>query len=565
MSRGKSKVGVVILAVIVLCVVVFGGLNLTRNFGKTESEITAEKSERTLDDLYNKVSPTTASPVKSSVDVSDNTSDADELPDISTHEYVVSPTTSTYAEIWSSGEKAGDINSTDGYLTAMATKFNNANITVDGKSVSIGLRSVTSGQSVDYMTSGKAFPTAYTPSNSLFIEMLNSKGVATTTVTDKVVGNVAGVVLKNDAYNTLVSKYGSADLNAITQSVANGELQFGYSNPFISATGMNFLISTLERYDSSNPLSDTAVEGFRNFQQNVPLVSVTTQQMRNAADRNSLDGFVTELQVYNNDATLKASYQFVPFGYRHDNPLVTINNHADETQQKIVKAFADYCEQYGSELASQDGFNGMDDYVCELPDVDGNTLITAQQLYKQNKNGNTPVVAVFVADVSGSMSGAPLSALKQSLINGIQYINSSSYIGLISYSDNVTINVPIAQFDMTQKTLFKGGVESLQANGGTATFNAIAVAGKMISDTLKDHPDAKPMIFVLSDGETNAGYSLDDIKSAIQGLNIPIYTIGYNADIQALQEISNISEAASINADTDDVTYQLKTLFNANL
>ena len=65
------------------------------------------------------------------------------------------------------------------------------------------------------------------------------------------------------------------------------------------------------------------------------------------------------------------------------------------------------------------------------------------------------------------------------------------------------------------------------------------------------------MIFVLSDGETNRGHSLDDIRSIVQELGIPIYTIGYNADIPALQEISSINEAASINADTDDVVYKL--------
>ena len=46
---------------------------------------------------------------------------------------------------------------------------------------------------------------------------------------------------------------------------------------------------------------------------------------------------------------------------------------------------------------------------------------------------------------------------------------------------------------------------------------------------------------------------------------IPIYTIGYNADIGALKEISRINEAASINADTDDVVDELRNLFNAEL
>ena len=44
-----------------------------------------------------------------------------------------------------------------------------------------------------------------------------------------------------------------------------------------------------------------------------------------------------------------------------------------------------------------------------------------------------------------------------------------------------------------------------------------------------------------------------------------VYTIGYNADLAALQSISAVNEAASIDASTDDVVYQLKNLFNANM
>ena len=74
------------------------------------------------------------------------------------------------------------------------------------------------------------------------------------------------------------------------------------------------------------------------------------------------------------------------------------------------------------------------------------------------------------------------------------------------------------------------------------------------------------MIFLLSDGDSNSGYvNLSNMQQVISGLRVPVYTIGYNADIAALQKISSINEAASIDATTDDVVYQLKNLFNANM
>ena len=225
-----------------------------------------------------------------------------------------------------------------------------------------------------------------------------------------------------------------------------------------------------------------------------------------------------------------------------------------------------YCDENGRELADSYGFNGKDDYVSELPEVSGETLVAAQSLYKENKDTGRSVVAVFVADVSGSMSGEPLNQLQSSLINSMRYINESNYVGLVSYSDDVTIELPVDQFDINHQAYFKGAVEGLRAAGGTATNDGIIVAADLIQKALADKPDAKPMIFLLSDGEANADtVSFQDMKAVIGSLRIPVYTIGYNANIEALEQISSINEAASIDASTSDVTYQLKNLFNANM
>ena len=204
-------------------------------------------------------------------------------------------------------------------------------------------------------------------------------------------------------------------------------------------------------------------------------------------------------------------------------------------------------------------------YESKAKTYDGSTILQAQQLWKEEKDLGKPIIAVFVADVSGSMFGAPINKLKESLINGSQYINKNNYIGLVSYSSNVTINLPIAKFDLNQRAYFNGTVQSLSASGNTATFDAILVATNMLLEKQKEVPDSKLMLFVLSDGETNVGHSLDDATRVIENLDIPIYTIGYNANISALGKISNINEAASINAESEDVVYQLKNLFNSNL
>jgi Ca-activated chloride channel family protein len=73
------------------------------------------------------------------------------------------------------------------------------------------------------------------------------------------------------------------------------------------------------------------------------------------------------------------------------------------------------------------------------------------------------------------------------------------------------------------------------------------------------------MLFVLTDGESNQGHEMKDVEDVMRALKIPIYTIGYNANIKVLQALSSINEAASINADSEDVVYKLAQLFNAQM
>lgn len=567
MSKKGKNTAILIGAAVIVCAGVFGGLYATRNVGKTAKEISTENAGEKLNKIVKGVTVTNAEPVKSPVEYTDSNTDV-ELPDIETCTVSVPAETELYAEIYSSPEKAGS--GKDGCLTEIAEKFNKAGYEVNGQPVSVQLRNVSSGLMIDYITSGKYIPDGFTPSSDLWLGILDSNGIKTEVIDDHMVGNLAGIVLSKDKYEEIVNKYGSIDMKSVTEAVENGELIFGYTNPNTSTTGMNYLINTLQRYDLDNPLSEKAAEGFNKFQKNIPFVAMTTVQMIDAAQKGSLDGFVSELQAFNNDANMSSNYKFTPFGYRHDNPLACIST-ISEDKKEILKDFAEFCRKdENQKIEAECGFNQDEDYKPEYTLPDGDVLAAAQKLYKENKDSGNTILAVFVTDVSGSMDGEPLNNLKNSLVNAMQYINTDNYVGMVSYSDDVTVNLPLDKFSLDQQSMFKGAVESLQASGGTATFDGIAVAMKMIEDKTKELKEAgltsiKPMLFVLSDGETNSGCGLNDVEGIIQSFKIPIYTIGYNADLEALKKISSINEAASLNAETSDVGYQLKNLFNANM
>ena len=561
-NENKGRIiGVMIAMAVVVTGAVGGGLALTKNLGKSAREISKEEALNDLPKLLKKIDVSNVEPRKAQVEIG-SSSLADELPEISKYPLSVSGNGAVDIEIFSSTEKSSK--GTDGWLNEVANKFNREGFEVNGKTMSVSIRPVASGLSVDYITSGKYLPQAYTPSHELWGEMIEAEGIDIRLVDDNLVGNTAGILVSKDTYSSINSKYGEVSIESVIQATVDGTIAMGYTNPYASSTGLNFLVSALNCFDASDMFSSGSVESFVDFQANVPFVAYTTLQMREAAESGSLDAFILEYQTVFNDPSLK-KYEFIPFGVKHNNPMYSLGYLSDD-EQAVLDKFIEYCKNKDSQkLASEYGFNQINDYESDIPDISGSSLISAQKLWKEEKDAGKPVIAVFVADTSGSMDGEPIVQLKRSLINASQYIGDENYVGLVTYNSDVQINLPIKKFDINQRSYFTGAVQDMSPFGSTATFDGVAVAADMLIKAHEDNPEAKLMMFVLSDGETNVGWSLKDVEGIIRALEIPIYTIGYNADLEELGKLSEINEAASVNADSDDVVYALKNLFNAQV
>ena len=567
MANTKSK-NTVFLAVLGLLLAggIVGGILISKNMGKSKQEISRDTAVTQMDKKLKKISVQNLTARKATVEIAGNNL-AEELPDISKYPMTVTGRGDINIEIISSTEKA--TGGTDGWLIDVAEDFNSSHYTIDGKWATVSVRPIASGAAIDYIISNKYVPEAFSPSNVLWGEMIAAENVKIDKVCDRLAGNTAGILISKDTHKKLNDTYGKVDISTIVQATVKSEITMGYTNPYASSTGLNFLVAALEEFDSEDILSTKATETFRSFQQNVPFVAYTTLQMREAAKNGVLDAFLMEYQGYYNATELR-DYEFIPFGVRHDSPLYTIGDVSSE-QKELAKAFADYCQgDEAQKSAKKYGFNYLDEYKEAKWDLSGKTLESAQKLWKTEKDAGNPVMAVFVADVSGSMGGAPLQNLQSSLINASQYINDSNYVGLVSYSTNVAVNLPIEKFDLNQRSYFTGAVEDLMPGGNTATYDAVLVALDMLTKAqakaeAETGQRIKPLLFVLSDGQQNAGCTLKEITPIVGGLEIPVYTIGYNADLSELKTLSAINEAASINADNDDVIYNLKSLFNAQM
>ena len=83
---GKKRVFVgLFIGIIIVTGLTFGILFATRNAGKSDRTISTETAQTRLADMYNKVEPTTADPIKSSIEYTEEDTAAEELPELDTN------------------------------------------------------------------------------------------------------------------------------------------------------------------------------------------------------------------------------------------------------------------------------------------------------------------------------------------------------------------------------------------------------------------------------------------------------------------------------------------------
>ena len=568
MNKSKTPLIIAVIGAVVTMVMIIAVIS--RNSpskddvpADTGSKVTIDKPEEKLQKCLKNITIRDAEKIKGTVDYSDNASA--NLPNIeSKYPLTVIGNGDVNIEIFSTSEKAGKNN--NGWLNETAEQFNAQNNRLpNGRSISVSVRSIPSGASSDYISNNVYIPQAYTPSNELFGKLAMEQGAKLRLEAESLVANTAGIAISRTAALNVNEKYGPVSFENIVDAVVNGELQMGYTYPSTSATGLNFLVNALQHFDSGNILSDSAVAKFQQLQKSIPFVCYTTDQMVNAMQSGTLQAGVVEYQAYANSAVLKGAYEFIPFGYRHSNPLYSVGD-LSQDEQDALHAFLDYALSSGPQnQAKKYGFEPYTNYSYNTQDISGSDIISAQRLWKEEKDSGTPTIALFIADVSGSMSGDPLKRLKESLVEASKNIKSDNYVGLISYNDDITLNLPIAQFDLEQRSYFAGAVEKMKAGGNTATYDALLVGINMINEYKESIPGAKTMIFVLSDGKCNRGVEYKTSAGIVSHYGIPIYTIGYNEEIDSLKDLSSINEAVYIDADSDDVVYELSALFNAQM
>ena len=142
-----------------------------------------------------------------------------------------------------------------------------------------------------------------------------------------------------------------------------------------------------------------------------------------------------------------------------------------------------------------------------------------------------PSTSIFVLDISGSMRGDRINAMREALkvLAGVDASTASAryaafqqreHVVLIAF-DNTVEPPQWIRFDQgdvaSAQAQLRARADALEARGGTAIFSAVATAEEVARDELHDHPDRFVSIVLLTDGANNAGMSLDKFRKLYAG------------------------------------------------
>ena len=294
--------------------------------------------------------------------------DSSKIQDITKYPYIVKGNGEIDVEIYSSPNYAKER-----WIVEIINRFNERKNLVDGKVISVSLKSIPSEIIFEDIVSGKNIPDAITPENQFLPEMLQVKGVEYYQESNVLLKNALGIVIDETTYNLLSKNQKDIELFDVQQAMLNNEIKLGILDEYINS--LNFIVSMLYSFDSENVISDIAIEQFEKFEAKL----INIPEIFDNLDSRSLDGLILDYNSYVNKPQL-GEYFFIPFGVVNNNPLYC-NENISEQEKRVIKLFGYYATSIeAKKLAKQYGFIINNNYISEIPYINGETLLEIRKI-----------------------------------------------------------------------------------------------------------------------------------------------------------------------------------------
>jgi len=129
-----------------------------------------------------------------------------------------------------------------------------------------------------------------------------------------------------------------------------------------------------------------------------------------------------------------------------------------------------------------------------------------------------PILAVLVFDISSSMDGGRLAALRtagEAFLGGLRPADRAA---MVAFSDQITL---LAE-PTADKAIVRGALASLRARGATSVYDALFAA-----ITLSD-PSLRPLVVLFTDGEDNTSWLGErQIRAMVERSNALVHVVGW--------------------------------------
>jgi Ca-activated chloride channel family protein len=461
------------------------------------------------------------------------------------------------------------------WLQSAIDEFNKAKIeTAAGRPVFINLNPVESGQAIADMTTNGYLPVLWIPDNEVWVNVLAERGQISFQ------GNCVSVAespLVIAMWRPIAESLGwpgrslgwldigslAADPSAWAY-YSGGQfgptLRMGHTHPGLSGTGTSTLLAIVQAAESKpdavtvediqKPIVQASVS---TFEGTVSWFSTSTDQLgQTMRDRGTAylgAAVMYESTVVNyggGDPDIVPIYPFEgTFVATHP---ACVNSSASAENQEAARLFRDYLlEQETQQLAVANGLRPVNDSVTIGPPLDPaygvdlsqpevvfspptvDTLYAVQDLWQAARKD---INLVMILDVSGSMDGNKIRNMRRAAVQFVEQMGDDDYITIVPFSSEPIVLMHHQQVGLAREEAIRT-IESMEAGGDTALYDAIGMGANSIANMTSSH--TSNALVVLTDGMDNNSfqYTFDQqlIETATAN-DTTVFTIAYGDDAE---------------------------------
>jgi Ca-activated chloride channel homolog len=369
-------------------------------------------------------------------------------------------------------------------------------------------------------------------------------------------------------------------------------LRIGMTDPTVSTAGLATALAVLDQ-DADNQLSDIEVTTSIAFTQTLgamapdtstffkeqgsepqagaPIIAAFPAIERDVAVYDAANPAIQLLPVYPKQSPIVADYPYA----------VLTASWVDANRRAVADKFLQYVlGPTGQQALGADGFRDPGRTNAHAPQLSGDrgfqaavatprkdpSVATLNQLIGQWTALQRTANILVVLDTSGSMNKpvpgtqlTRLQLLQQTAIAGFGLLTNQTKAGLWQFSTKLTpttdyrelvpfgpIAVPVNGVPRLQALM--GGVQSVKAEGGTALYDTVYAAWKLMQSQWQ--PNSTNAVLLITDGknEADVGLTLDQLSARLAKESLPDkptaiigVAVGPEADAEALQKISGLT------------------------